>query len=104
MPQFINVLLGNMSVVGPRPHPVNLNKEYNKLIKGFNKRHLFKPGITGLAQIKGYSGFISSYNDMRDRVKIDIFYFKNWNIFLDFKIVILTTFKLFLGLKSIYKL
>ncbi|MDC0080493.1 exopolysaccharide biosynthesis polyprenyl glycosylphosphotransferase [Flavobacteriaceae bacterium] len=104
MPQFINVLLGDMSVVGPRPHPVNLNKEYNKLIKGFNKRHRFKPGITGLAQSKGYSGFISSYNDMRDRVKIDIFYFKNWSIILDFKIVILTALKVFLGLKSIYKL
>lgn len=94
MPQFLNVLIGHMSVVGPRPHPVNLNKEYCKKIEGFNKRHRFKPGITGLAQSKGYSGYISSYNDMRDRVKMDIFYFKNWNFFLDFKIVFLTAFNI----------
>jgi putative colanic acid biosynthesis UDP-glucose lipid carrier transferase len=87
MPQFINVLIGDMSVVGPRPHPVNLNKEYQENIIRFNKRHRFKPGITGLAQSKGYSGFISSSKDMSDRVKMDIFYFKNWNIILDFKIV-----------------
>ena len=97
MPQFLNVLLGDMSVVGPRPHPINLNKEYNKEIEGFNKRHRFKPGITGLAQSKGYSGFISSNNDMRERVKMDIFYFKNWNFLLDFKIVVLTSLKLFMG-------
>lgn len=95
MPQFLNVLIGDMSVVGPRPHPVNLNKEYKDIIEGFNKRHRFKPGITGLAQSKGYSGFISSYNDMRDRVKIDIFYFNNWNLLLDFKIVVITSFQLF---------
>ena len=99
MPQFLNVLLGDMSVVGPRPHPVNLNKEYDKEIEGFNKRHRFKPGITGLAQSKGYSGFISSNNDMRERVKMDIFYFKNWNFLLDFKIVVLTAFNLFIGFK-----
>ena len=95
MPQFLNVLLGDMSVVGPRPHPVNLNKEYNKEIEGFNKRHRFKPGITGLAQSKGFSGFIYSTQDMSDRVKMDIFYFKNWNIFLDFKIVFKTALILF---------
>lgn len=103
MPQFINVLIGDMSIVGPRPHPINLNKEYNTLIHGFNKRHRFKPGITGLAQSKGYSGFISSYNDMRERVKIDIFYFKNWSVLLDLKIVLLTTYKVFLGLKNLYR-
>lgn len=95
MPQFLNVFLGEMSVVGPRPHPINLNKEYNKEIKGFNKRHRFKPGITGLAQSKGYSGFVSSSKDMSDRVKMDIFYFKNWNIILDFKIVFNTSLLLF---------
>ena len=92
MPQFLNVFFGDMSVVGPRPHPVNLNREYNEQIEGFNKRHRFKPGITGLAQSKGYSGYISSNSDMRNRVKMDIFYFKNWNFMLDFKIVFLTTF------------
>ena len=100
MPQFINVLFGDMSVVGPRPHPVNLNKEYENILVDFNKRHRFKPGITGLAQAKGYSGFISGFSDMRDRVKMDIFYFKNWSIFLDFKIVVMTIFKMFSNLNS----
>ena len=95
MPQFLNVIFGDMSVVGPRPHPVNLNKEYNNEIEGFNKRHRFKPGITGLAQYKGYSGLVASSKDMSDRVKMDIFYFKNWNIILDFKIVFKTTLILF---------
>jgi putative colanic acid biosysnthesis UDP-glucose lipid carrier transferase len=95
MPQFLNVFIGDMSVVGPRPHPVNLNKEYNNEIEGFKKRHRFKPGITGLAQTKGYSGFISNYNDMRNRVKMDIFYFKNWNIMLDFRIIFKTVVLLF---------
>ena len=95
MPQFLNVFVGDMSIVGPRPHPVNLNKEYNNEIEGFNKRHRFKPGITGLAQSRGYSGFVSSSKDMSDRVKMDIFYFKNWNIFLDFKIVFKTALILF---------
>jgi len=94
MPQFINVLLGDMSVVGPRPHPINLNKEYESKIILFNKRHRFKPGITGLAQSKGFSGFISGLNDMRSRVRMDVFYFKNWSIILDLKIIIMTVFKM----------
>jgi putative colanic acid biosynthesis UDP-glucose lipid carrier transferase len=102
MPQFINVLLGEMSVVGPRPHPINLNKEYVFKINMFNKRHRFKPGITGLAQSKGFSGFITGLNDMRDRVKMDVFYFKNWSLILDFKIVLITAYKMVsnLNLKS----
>ena len=91
MPQFINVLLGDMSIVGPRPHPVNLNKQYSNDIINFNKRHRFKPGVTGLSQSLGYSGFIKSSQDMSDRVKMDIFYFKKWSLLLDFKIVFKTT-------------
>ena len=90
MPQFINVLLGDMSIVGPRPHPISLNKQYSEDIINFNKRHRFKPGLTGLAQSKGYSGFIASTQDMSDRVKLDVFYYKNWSLFLDFKIVFKT--------------
>ena len=90
MPQFINVLLGDMSVVGPRPHAVQLNEEFEKKILSYNKRHRFKPGITGLAQSKGYNGLVSKTSQMRDRVKMDIFYFKNWSIFLDLKISFLT--------------
>jgi len=90
MPQFINVLLGDMSIVGPRPHPVNLNKQYSNDIINFNKRHRFKPGITGLSQSLGYSGFIKSTQDMSNRVKMDIFYYKNWSLLLDFKIIFKT--------------
>ena len=102
MPQFINVFFGDMSVVGPRPHPIKLNKEYENILVDFNKRHRFKPGITGLAQAKGYSGYISELRDMSGRIKMDVFYFKNWNIALDFKIVLITILKMItnLNLKS----
>ena len=79
-----------MSVIGPRPHALNLNKEYDKLVLDFNKRHKFKPGITGLAQSMGYNGLISDIHDMKSRVKLDLFYFKNWSLFLDFKIASMT--------------
>ena len=98
MPQFINVLLGDMSIVGPRPHPVNLNKQYSNDIINFNKRHRFKPGVTGLSQSLGYSGFIKSAQDMSDRVKMDIFYYKNWSLLLDFKIIFKTAGILFNGI------
>jgi putative colanic acid biosynthesis UDP-glucose lipid carrier transferase len=97
MPQFINVFFGDMSVVGPRPHPTNLNKQYRSKVINFEKRHRYKPGVTGLAQSLGHSGFISSLHDMNDRVKMDIFYYKNWSIFLDLKIVIRTILILFKG-------
>ena len=97
MPQFINVFFGDMSVVGPRPHPINLNKEYRSKVLNFEKRHRYKPGITGLAQSLGHSGFVSSFHDMNKRVKMDVFYFKNWTIFLDLKIVIRTILILFKG-------
>jgi putative colanic acid biosynthesis UDP-glucose lipid carrier transferase len=89
-PQFINVFFGDMSVIGPRPHAINLNKEYNDIILDFNKRHKFKPGITGLAQSMGFNGLVSDVHDMKSRVKLDIFYFKNWSLFLDIKIAIVT--------------
>ena len=97
MPQFINVFFGDMSVVGPRPHPKTLNKEYRSKVINFEKRHRYKPGITGLAQSLGHSGFVSSLHDMNDRVKMDIFYYKNWSIFLDLKIIIRTILILFKG-------
>jgi lipopolysaccharide/colanic/teichoic acid biosynthesis glycosyltransferase len=90
MPQFINVFFGDMSIVGPRPHPVKLNEEYRNKILKFNKRHRHKPGITGLSQVIGYSGYISSLDDMNKRVKTDVFYFKNWSFLLDLKIIFKT--------------
>ena len=101
MPQFINVFLGDMSIVGPRPHPISLNKKYSQDIINFNKRHRFKPGVTGLAQCKGYSGYIGSAQDMSERVKMDIFYYKNWSLFLDLKIVFKTTGILINGILKI---
>jgi len=100
MPQFLNVFIGDMSIVGPRPHPIKLNQDFREKIFNFDKRHRFKPGITGLAQSLGYSGFISSLNDMNNRVKMDIFYFKNWSIFFDLKIVLNTFFILLRGVFS----
>ena len=87
MPQFLNVLIGNMSVVGPRPHPIKFNDEFSSIVNKFSKRqHQFKPGITGLAQILGFRGKISGFYDMSSRVKLDRYYFKNWSIFFDLKI------------------
>ena len=97
LPQFINVFLGEMSVIGPRPHPILLNKEYVNKIQKFNKRHQFKPGITGLAQINGFRGKINNYSEMSGRIKLDRYYFKNWSIFFDLKIC----FKTVLGIMKI---
>ena len=94
LPQFINVFLGDMSVIGPRPHPILLNKEYGNKIQKFNKRHQFKPGITGLAQISGFRGKIKNLNDMSSRVKLDRYYFKNWSLIFDIKIFFQTIFKM----------
>ena len=94
LPQFINVFIGDMSIIGPRPHPILLNKEYERKIEKFNKRHQFKPGITGLAQINGYRGKIKTHSDMNSRVKLDRYYFKNWSFYFDIKIFFSTMFKM----------
>ena len=94
MPQFLNVLLGNMSVVGPRPHPLQLNEQFSKKIDKFSKRHQFKPGITGLAQVNGFRGKIYGFHDMNSRVKLDRYYFKHWTMLFDLKIC----FKTFYGI------
>ena len=92
MPQFINVLFGDMSVVGPRPHPIKLNEKFSKKVEKFSKRHQFKPGITGLAQTRGFRGKVYGFYDMSSRVKLDRYYFKNWSIFFDLKICLKTIF------------
>jgi len=90
MPQFFNVLLGDMSVVGPRPHMLSHTEMYAKKIDKFMVRHFVKPGITGLAQVSGFRGEVESDNDIIGRVKHDVFYIENWSFFLDLKIIFQT--------------
>jgi putative colanic acid biosynthesis UDP-glucose lipid carrier transferase len=90
LPQFFNVFLGDMSVVGPRPHMVSHTEMYAKKVDKFMVRHFIKPGITGLAQTNGYRGEVESEKDIINRVKYDIFYLENWSLTLDIKIVFLT--------------
>lgn len=89
-PQFINVFLGDMSVVGPRPHMLSHTEKYSKLIEKFMARHFVKPGITGLAQAKGYRGETGNLSLMKNRVRFDRFYIENWSLLLDLKIIVLT--------------
>ena len=90
LPQFFNVLFGDMSVVGPRPHMVSHTNMYAKRIDKFMVRHFVKPGITGLAQISGFRGEIESDKDIIGRVKYDIFYVENWSLLLDIRIIVRT--------------
>lgn len=90
LPQFINVLRGEMSIVGPRPHMLNHTKEYNAITENFMVRHFVKPGITGLAQIKGLRGEITDMKYIQDRINMDIEYLENWNLIADIKICFLT--------------
>lgn len=87
LPQFINVLLGTMSVVGPRPHAVAMNEEYRKLISGYMLRHKIKPGITGLAQINGFRGETDTVDKMEGRVRFDLEYIRKWSLLLDLIII-----------------
>jgi putative colanic acid biosynthesis UDP-glucose lipid carrier transferase len=93
LPQFINVLQGAMSIVGPRPHAVVHNEQYRKLIRGYMLRHKVRPGITGLAQVNGWRGETDTLEKMQMRVKHDLDYIQNWSVLLDLKIIILTIFK-----------
>ncbi|HLU89561.1 MAG TPA: exopolysaccharide biosynthesis polyprenyl glycosylphosphotransferase [Cyclobacteriaceae bacterium] len=102
MPQFINVLLGEMSIVGPRPHPVPMNQVFKKLIEKYNSRHKIKPGITGLAQVMGYRGEIVRPFQIRSRVRLDYFYIQNWSFWLDITIVFNTLFKLVFDRENAY--
>jgi putative colanic acid biosysnthesis UDP-glucose lipid carrier transferase len=90
LPQLFNVLNGTMSLVGPRPHAVDHNEDYAKTIRGYFGRHRMKPGITGLAQVKGYRGLTDTLDKMENRVKYDIIYTDNWSIMLDAKILMKT--------------
>lgn len=102
MPQFFNVLLGDMSVVGPRPHMVSHTEMYAKRVDKFMVRHFIKPGITGLAQTNGYRGEVENEQDIIFRVKYDIFYLENWSILLDLKIVFMTVLNAIKGEEKAY--
>jgi putative colanic acid biosynthesis UDP-glucose lipid carrier transferase len=97
LPQFINVLQGRMSVVGPRPHAVAHNEEYRKLIPYYMLRHKVKPGITGWAQINGFRGETDTLDKMEGRIDHDLDYIRNWSLLMDIKIVFLTVLKGFVG-------
>ncbi|MBU8944442.1 undecaprenyl-phosphate glucose phosphotransferase [Klebsiella quasipneumoniae] len=101
LPQFFNVLFGQMSVVGPRPHAVAHNEQYRSLIQGYMLRHKVKPGITGLAQINGWRGETDTLEKMEKRIEFDLLYIRGWSIWLDLKIIFLTVFKGFVN-KSAY--
>lgn len=102
LPQFFNVIKGDMSVVGPRPHLPSLSSEYQKDVDDYLKRHAVKPGITGLAQVSGYRGEIKKKSDIKNRVRLDIFYIENWSFLLDVKIILMTVFNVFKGEENAY--
>lgn len=102
LPQFLNVLWGDMSVVGPRPHMVSQTNEYKKLIDKYMVRHIIKPGITGLAQVSGYRGQTEELWQMQKRVEYDVTYIENWSLWLDVKIIIRTIVNAILGEKNAF--
>lgn len=102
LPQFINVLRGDMSIVGPRPHPIPLNRAYENSVYKFTQRHASRPGITGLAQALGYRGEIQKYHQMSSRVKLDRFYLQNWSFVLDIKIIFLTVYSILFDRQNAY--
>lgn len=102
LPQFFNVFLGDMSVVGPRPHLWSQNKAYANKIKKYMVRLYVKPGITGLAQVKGFRGEIETDEDMINRIKYDVFYIENWSFVLDIKIIVQTVINIFKGEEKAY--
>jgi putative colanic acid biosynthesis UDP-glucose lipid carrier transferase len=93
LPQFINVLLGDMSIVGPRPHALQHNEMYKERLELYMLRHRVKPGITGWAQIHGYRGETDTIEKMEKRVQFDLYYIKNWSLWMDVRIILWTAFK-----------
>jgi len=93
LPQFINVLTGDMSIVGPRPHAVAHNEEYRKKVEFYMLRHKTKPGITGWAQINGWRGETDTLDKMTKRIEFDLHYIKHWSLWFDIKIIFMTIFK-----------
>jgi putative colanic acid biosynthesis UDP-glucose lipid carrier transferase len=96
-PQFINVLRGEMSLVGPRPHMLKHTSDYSKVVNEYMVRQFIKPGITGWAQINGYRGEITNPEQIKMRVNKDVWYLENWTLWLDIKILFLTVYYILKG-------
>jgi putative colanic acid biosynthesis UDP-glucose lipid carrier transferase len=101
-PQFINVLKGEMSLIGPRPHMIKHTDDYSKIVDQYMIRHFLKPGITGWAQINGFRGEITEPRQIKLRVQNDLWYLENWNIWLDIRIMFMTIYTIFKGDKKAY--
>ena len=97
LPQFINVLQGTMSIVGPRPHAISHNEHYRNLVNGYMLRHKVKPGITGWAQVNGLRGETDTLDKMQSRIEFDLYYINHWSIWFDLKIILMTIFGGFSG-------
>lgn len=102
LPQFWNVLIGNMSIVGPRPHPVQLNLESMHSVDNYMLRHIVLPGITGWAQVNGFRGETKEQGSMQKRINYDLYYIHNWTIWLDFQIILQTVINFFRGDQNAY--
>jgi putative colanic acid biosysnthesis UDP-glucose lipid carrier transferase len=102
LPQFFNVLLGNMSVVGPRPHMLRHTENYSKLLGEYMIRHFIKPGVTGWAQVKGFRGEIKQQEQLRKRIEHDIWYMEHWSLWLDLRIILLTIYSTLKGDKNAF--
>jgi putative colanic acid biosynthesis UDP-glucose lipid carrier transferase len=102
LPQFFNVLLGDMSVVGPRPHMLKHTEDYSRLLNEYMIRHFVKPGVTGWAQVNGFRGEIKEQEQLRKRIEYDIWYLENWSLWLDFRIIFLTVYVTIKGDKNAF--
>lgn len=102
MPQFLNVLCGDMSIVGPRPHTVPMNQTFETQIERYKSRHKIRPGITGLAQVRGFRGEIENQHQIRSRVRLDSFYINNWSFILDMRIMVKTIYELVFNRENAY--
>ena len=94
LPQLFNVLLGHMSLIGPRPHMISDNARYEELLTFYNYRHKVKPGITGLAQVNGFVGAVNTIDCIKERVKKDVYYIHHWTFWLDTKIACRTLLRM----------
>ncbi len=102
MPQFLNVLMGDMSIIGPRPHTIPMNRTFKSQMVRYNSRHKIRPGITGLAQVSGFRGEIENAFQIRSRVRLDYFYIRNWSFILDMSIIAKTVRELIFNRENVY--